>query len=352
MSEKTLRACGSIDEVNENQWNNVVEQSDRGSVFHRSGWLRAVEEGLGYEPRHLVLEKKGNPLGLIPNFVTGIDLPIPFANRLDGFGTKRVISVEPGFGGPVIQGDERANFDLLFNHVNRLLSDRDTVYHRVKTVDSDFMRYATQFAEHGYQPETTSCRFVIDLERGWDAIESNMDSSKRSNLEDARDSAGRVRHLIPELTDLNEFYETYEQAMTRVNGLVYPFSFFEALHEHFQDRLKLFTVDVDGEFAGGFLYLLDEERSSMHCFFHGLDSDYYRYHPSEQLDEYAMKWGIERGYDEYDLGSTRADFDDGAFRYKNELGAEIRPILSWEKGCSTFRWPVYRLGRQFVRSRA
>lgn len=352
MSKKTLRVCGSIDEVNENQWNNVVRQSDRGSVFHRAGWLRAVEESLDREPRHLLVEKNGNPMGILPNFVTDIDLPLPFVDCLNGFATRRAISIEPGFGGPVVLGDERTNFDLLFENVDRLLADHDVVYHRVNTVDADFMRYARRFAEHGYQPETTSCRFVIDLTRGWDAIEADMHKSKRSNLEAAQDNPATVRNPSFDRDALADFYAKYEQAMERVDGVVYPYSFFEELQDHLGDRIELFTVEVEGEYAGGCLRLLDDERSALRSLFKGLDSNFFEYYPSELLDTYAMKWGIEHGYDEYDLGSTRADFDDGVFRYKDELGAEIRPILSWEKGCSTVRWPAYRFGRQFVRSRS
>lgn len=352
MSDKKLRVYESIDDVNEGQWNNTVKQSGRGSVFHRTGWLKAVEHGLGLDARHLVLEKKGHPMALVPNFVREIDLPVSVPDALDGLTAKRLVSIKPGFGGPLVMGSERSNFDLLFENADALFADRTLLYHRMEIADDRFMRYATHFARHGYQAETTSCLFTIDLEKGWDAIESEMKGSKRSNVADARDSGATVREPTFDEDAVEEFYGEYEAAMERVGGIVHPFSFFDVLREELADRIKLFTVEVDGEFAGGRLYLLDDERSAVRSFFQGLNSDFFDYHPSELLDEHAIRWGIENGYEEYGLGSTRGDFDDGAFKYKSELGARPRPVLGWEKGYSAVGWPAYRYGRKLLRSRS
>lgn len=350
MSEKSLNVYRSIDELNENQWNNVVKQSGRGSVFHRAGWLRAVEQGIGLPARHLVLEKNGSPLGLLPNFLVDIDLPSGVPAPFDQLEPKRLVSLTPGFGGPLFVGDERERFELLFGNVGRVFPD-GIVYHRVKTVDNDFMRYGSRFARHGYDPETTTCRFTLDLEKGWEKIEENMARSKRAHLSEARENEATVEDRELTRDAMREFYETYRKAMDRVGGTAYPFEFFDLLREELEDRIKLLTVAVDGEMAGGRLYLLDKERSVLRSFFQGLDSDYFGYQPSELLEEYAIKWGIERGYETYDLGSTSPDFDDGAFKYKDEIGASPSPIVAWERGTSRIQWPAYRLGRRLMRRR-
>lgn len=348
MSEKDLRIYDSIDDVSENQWNNVVKQSDRGSVFHRAGWLRTVEESLGSTPRHLVVEKGGNPIALVPNFVEPIDLPSSLAPVADRVDPKRLTSIEPGFGGPLFVGSERSNFELLFEQADQLFADDDFVNHRVKTVSDGFVRYLRPFADHGYRVRTTTCRFTIDLERGWEAIEADMAKSKRSHLAEARESEATVRERSLDGDALRQFYDTYRTAMERVEGTTYPFAFFEQLGEELPDRVELLTVEVEGEFAGGRLYLLDEDRATVHAYFRALDDEFFDYYPTELLDEYAMQWGIENGYETYDLGSTPSDFTDGSFRYKSELGAEPRPILTWEKGLSRVKWPLYRLGRRYL----
>lgn len=348
MTEKDIRIYDSINEVSENQWNNVVKQSDRGSVFHRAGWLRTVEESLDSTARHFVIEKGGNPIALIPNFVKPIGFPSSLAPLADRVDAERLTSIEPGFGGPLFVGSERSNFDLMFDHADRLFADDALVNHRVKTVSDGFVRYLRPFADYGYRVRTTTCRFTIDLERGWEAIEADMDKSKRSHLAEARENEATVHERSPDGDALRNFYDTYRTAMERVDGTTYPFEFFEQLGEELTDHVKLLTVEVEGKFAGGRLYLLDEDRSTIHAFFRALDDEYFEYYPTELLDEHAMKWGIERGYEAYDLGSTPSDFTDGSFRYKYELGAEPRPILTWEKGYSTIKWPLYRLGRRYL----
>lgn len=351
MADKTITVHRSIDEIGDGQWNNVVDHADRGSVFHRAGWLRAVEEGLGRPARHLVVENGGNPVGVFPNFLVDIDLPEFVPHSLDGLVSKRVTSIEPGFGGPLFVGSEQSNFEFAFEHVDRLFADIDAVNHRVKPATADFVRYSEPLADYGYRPTVTSCRFVVDLSRGWDAIESGMNGSKRSNLRKARENSATVERESLGESSLEQFYGTYRKTMERVDGTLYPFEFFRKLGEQLPERTKLFTVEVDGTFAGGQLYLLDEERSTMYEFFRGIDDRFFDYYPSELLAESAMKWGINRGYDEYDLGSTSPDFTDGSFNYKAELGAEPRPIVTWERGCSAVQWPLYRLGRWYLRTR-
>jgi len=351
MGTKNLRIHRSIDEINRNQWNNVVEHSDRGTIFHRAEWLRAVEEGLGRSARHLVVEKNGNPVGVFPHFIVRIDLPDFVPASLDGVELKRLSSTDPGFGGPLFVGDERSNFEAVFNHVDRLFSDTNAIQHLLTPSDADFVRYNSQLGDHGYRPMVAGCRFITDLRRGWDAIESNMDRSKRSNLKSARQSSATVEQRSLDDSALERFYGTYVKAMDRVGGKTYSYEFFEALKRELADRSKLFTVYVDGEFAGGQLYLLDENRSIIREFFRGLDAEYFDHNLTELVCERAMNWGIEHGYDEYDFGMTSPDFTAGSFVFKNEFGGDIRPVLAWERGCSPVGWQIYRVGRWLVRNR-
>ncbi|WP_435181736.1 GNAT family N-acetyltransferase [Halorussus sp. AFM4] len=351
MSEKTVRIHRSIDDVNENQWNTLVEQSERGSVFHRTGWLRAVERGLGRPARHLVVEKDGNPISVFPNFLVDVGVPDVVPVLSDGLGLKRLASTDPGFGGPLFVGDEESNFEVAFEHAERLLSATDAVHHLLKPSGADFARYTTYLADRGYRPTVRSCRFVIDLRQGWDAVEEGMARSKRSNLDSARDSPLTVENPPLDESVLSSFYDAYRAAMDRVDGTTYPFGFFESLATDLADRVEVFVARLDGEFAGAQLYLLDDERSTVREFFRAIDADYFEHNPTELLGEAAMKWAIDREYDEYDLGSTTPDFTDGSFTYKDELGAEIRPVLLWERGGSAVRWHAYRAGRWLLRNR-
>lgn len=98
----------SIEAVDRNQWNHVVEQSDLGCIYHRYGWLQAVESGTPYEPRHLVISRENNSIAIYPNFLTEVG---PF---------RQLTSIVPGFGGPIVVTDEERAIELFLEAIPRL----------------------------------------------------------------------------------------------------------------------------------------------------------------------------------------------------------------------------------------
>ena len=72
MTNLKVEVHDSILDINKNQWNNLVEQSKLGSFFHRYEWLKAIEDGMGLEPRHIVVTKDESLVGIFPNFIHSI----------------------------------------------------------------------------------------------------------------------------------------------------------------------------------------------------------------------------------------------------------------------------------------
>jgi predicted N-acyltransferase len=72
MTKPETNVYSSIDAVNQNQWDNLVGNSDRGSLFQSYLWLSVLEATLDVEPRHIVVSKDGNPIGVLPNFITNV----------------------------------------------------------------------------------------------------------------------------------------------------------------------------------------------------------------------------------------------------------------------------------------
>lgn len=324
----------TIEDVNRNQWNHVVDQAAHSSVFQRYEWIAAIEAGTTNPPAHVVAYKKDNPVGIFPNFVTDIE-KTPF---------KRLRSIEPGFGGPLVTTDEAASLDLMFEEIDAVCG-REVITHLFQPIDPASVRYQPRFEADGYRPNVSNCRFVIDLRKGWETIVAEMSSSRRRNIRNGHDEDTDVvdREITRETID--QFYLNYCSVMDRLGETPYPLAFFVALLE-LRDRIKVFSLSVDGDERGMLFYLLDDERSSVHYFFSGVTEDDFAYNASELLHEHAIKWGIENGYETYDLGMTSADFDDGLFKFKAKFGGEVVPVISWEKGCSRVLWPLFRAGRR------
>ena len=69
MNNLKVEIIDTISNINKNKWNNLVEQSKLGSFFHRYEWLKAIEDEMGLEPRHIVVTKDEYPIGVFPNFI-------------------------------------------------------------------------------------------------------------------------------------------------------------------------------------------------------------------------------------------------------------------------------------------
>lgn len=313
-----VRRLDSIDDVNANQWNNVVEQSRLSCVYHRYEWLRAIEVGTNLEPRHLVAEKKGNPIAILPNFLTDLG-PV-----------RQLTSIKPGFGGPVAMTDEQAAIERLLDAVGDLCSGT-TLFNAFRTYDQRYVRYHELLRERGYDVAILSSRFVLDLTQGWEAIFDDMDSERRRGIRRGHDREFEVIDEPITRDLLAEFYEDYRTVMERVGFPVQPRPFVLELGQ-FDDRIRVFSLFVDGERRGMYLYLLDDEQSTLQHLFTAVTEDHFEYHAPELLHEYAINWGIDHGYDAYELRGTHPDFRDGVFRFKENFGARAVPLLTWERG--------------------
>ena len=336
----------SIAETNRNQWNNLVRQSDQSTVFHRYEWVRSVEAGFDYEPRHVVVEKGGNPVGAMPNFLTELPVPDEVTRSLPDFQPfRKVVSLEPGFGGPITVTNEGESLDHLFDTLEASVG-RGDVYHALRSTDLSNVRYGEYLQSRGYEPTFDTCLFFLDLQDGWETIRDNMDKERRKDLRKAHEQDYRVEvHSLEE--DFETTYDYYVRNIERVGGSVLPRAFLRELADRLGDRIRVFTAVVDGEIVGRYVHLLDEEASVLRHWLSAIpDTESYQYHPSELLHERAIKWGREHEYEEYGFGPTGAHFSNSVFRFKQKYGGEAVPLFKMEKGYSPVVWPLFKFARR------
>lgn len=334
-SSYDLRVLRSISEVSPDRWNAVVEQSSRGSVFHRYEWLDAVENGLGYTPRHVFVEKDRNPIGLFPNFLEPLE-------GVDRSPLRRLVSVEPGFGGPLTTTDTDTVLPSMLDTIADYCTGR-TVVHEIRALDTSYLRYNTLLQCHGYEPNRRRCRFLLHLSRPYEDILSGMSRSRRKGIEHGREGDAEIIEEEVTRDTLRQFYRTYVQVMDDLGVSAFSRSFFESLLG-MADRLLLVTARVDGEYAGGLLEILDDEQSSVHGYISAIPREFFDHHVSELLYDYVVRWGIDNGYETYDLGTTKPDYENGLFRYKEGFGGQPVPTLVWERGGNSL-WDVFHRGR-------
>jgi len=337
--------CRSISEISESQLNNLVRQSDGGTMFHRYGWLAAVEDGFDSEPRHVLVTKKGNPVGFLPNVATDLPLPGAVGDRIaDNLPLEIVEPPPPGYGGPIVTADKLDILARLFDQT-ALTDGPKTVSHSVQTFDTDGIRYGRYLESLGYTAKVMECAFLLDLRDEWETILNNMEKGRRRGVRRALEQDYEVE-ILPLGEELRRTYAAYVSNIERVGGNRLPLEFFEAIAEHIPERVRLFKATVDGTVVGRYVYLLDDESSVLHHWLSAIgDSDQFDRYPSELLHTRAIRWGIEEGYDRYSFGPVSPHFSNSVFRFKEKYGGTPVRLCRWERGTVPGAWTVYDFAR-------
>ncbi|UIP01457.1 GNAT family N-acetyltransferase (plasmid) [Halobaculum sp. CBA1158] len=338
----------TTDGMDASQLNNLVQQSDGGTLFHRHEWLAAVEEGLAGEARHVVVRTDGNPVGLLANVATAVPLPDGTDCRVaDRIPLQYVAPPPPGYGGPVVAGDTGEVLARLLDPA--LLPDGTTLFHRVQSYESDALGYARTLEAMGYDARLAECTFFIDLRKDWETILGEMSSSRRRAVRNAVDQEFSVE-IEPLGADLSRTYDRYHANVDRVGGDRLPRAFLAALAERLPDRVRVFTATVDGREVGRYVYLLDDEGGVLHHWLSAIgDSDDFDRYPSELLHREAIRWGIDRGYDRYSFGPVEPHYDNSVYRFKRRYGGTPVQSYRWERGHIPVAWRAYNLARTWFR---
>jgi CelD/BcsL family acetyltransferase involved in cellulose biosynthesis len=195
------------------------------------------------------------------------------------------------------------------------------------------------------------CRFVLDIERPWDEVRTDLSGKKRRNLRKA-DEAGTTATDVPVTADsIESFAERHTEHVERLDGEGASPALLRALFSAVDDRLKLFRATIDGQPAGELLAVCDDECDRLVLLFPAYDPDNFEHFPSEVLYREAIQWGIDAGYAACDYGETTPDFDDGSFGFKTAFGGQARPTVRWERVGSFPGRLLYLLGSDRVITR-
>lgn len=332
-SDLNVFAADTIHEFNKSEWNQVVNHADLGTVFHSYEWLSAIEGGLDYPARHVVVTKNSNIIGLWPNFI----------RRLYNTPFNQLSSTNPGFGGPIATTNVEQTLSLFLESVPTICNGRN-IMHEVRVYHPAYVRFDLFFKNNGYVQTRDGCRFVLNLSDRYDHVWNQMSKSRRKQIKQSRDLSYTVELAENPSSYADEFYRTYKQVMTRINGDMFPRTFVDRLLD-LESRVLLFNLEIAGEFAGSMLELRKDENSTIHGFLAAIPEESFEYNASEILYDAIFKWGIENGYDRYDFGYTEANFANGIFQYKESFGGDLVPNIFWERGYNPI-WSILETGRQ------
>lgn len=113
-------------EEDKEKWNNVVEQSDTGTIYHTWEWKEVIEKGLGDKGYHIIAEKDDEIVGIFPTFSRSIFVDhklhkyFPFITNQ----FQSIYSPHPkiyGFGGPCAIGEETKIVDQMIYYLDQII---------------------------------------------------------------------------------------------------------------------------------------------------------------------------------------------------------------------------------------
>lgn len=317
MNDYSISIHPTIHQLNENELNTVVRQSSHGTALSQFGWFAAIEESRPVDPVYVCVNKNGSLVGFIPLFKQDVLL-----------GTvKKLGDPWPGFNEPVVLTDKDVVIQKLIDGITSLRRGQ-TVADEIRFFSNSHLQYTPFFRNRGYRPEIQGCRFEIPLTRSYRNVVSQMSRSRREDYSNVEESGTTVERLDPTNKNLRAFYTTYKEHVDRVNGNTLPLELFTELSRHYGDYFVLLRATNSGEAVGYKINVRDPDRSVIHFIWLAMREDSYEYYPREAIYSHCIKQGIANGFDRIDLGGTEPDLTNGSFRYKNQLGAEMKPIVT------------------------
>lgn len=288
-----------LKEGGETAWDEYVCRSQGGSIFHLTGWKRAVERSFGFQADYLLTRDKDRIRGVLPVFRAP---SLPFG--------KILLSVPFAVYGGICADDEEAEKvlfregrDLLQNTGGRYLEMR---HRRRSTLDLPTKDLYATFR-----------RSILETEQ------ANMDAIPRKERAEIR--KGKKNGLISRVGGeevLDAFYDVYAHSVRNLGSPVFPKRWFAALLWEFGERCRILTVWHRERMVAGVLTLFFDDQ--VLPYYGGAYRDAFHLSANDVMYWDLLCYGLENGYKVFDFGRSKKG--SGSYRFKEHWGFVPEPL--------------------------
>tara|TARA_R110002167_G_scaffold185375_2_gene385952 strand:+ start:1196 stop:2242 length:1047 start_codon:yes stop_codon:yes gene_type:complete len=281
------------------RWDAFVDQCERGSFFHLSGWKQIVEQVFKHKSHFMFAEQDGAIVGVLPLVEQKSFL----------FGHTLVSTPFCVYGGVASDSDDVMVF----------LEDKAIELAQHLSVDYLELRYPFARNNAAYTEKCAHSAFGCVIPEDDEAILAAVKKKQRANIRHSLKN--NLTHRVDK--DTSTAYQVYSESVRNLGTPVFSASYFGALQQIFGERCDVLTVEHQGRAVSSVLSFyykgqvlpyygggLDEARA--------LKSNDYMYY---QL-MCSAKSSKQTNY--FDFG--RSKDDSGAFKYKRTWGMEPQPL--------------------------
>ncbi|HHI94744.1 MAG TPA: FemAB family PEP-CTERM system-associated protein [Gammaproteobacteria bacterium] len=289
------------------RWDAFVEACPEATFFHRAGWKKAIEAGMGHRAHFLYAERNGAiegvlPLGHVKSFLFGNALmSAPFCV----------------YGGVAAHSDaarvalHKAAEELARRLGVDYLEMRNAQFARIEPPES-------QLPNEDWLEKELYVTFRKEIDAD---AEKNLLSIPRKQRAVVR--KGIKAGLVSEIdTDIQRFYDAYAQSVRNLGTPVFPKKFFSVLRDVFGEHCEVLTVVKDGRLISSVMsfYFRDEVLP----YYGGGTSEARAVKGNDFMYWELMRRAGERGIRVFDYG--RSKMGTGSYSFKKNWGFEPEPL--------------------------
>ncbi len=306
MSETSIE-IKELESQSVQRWDAFVETCPEATFFHRAGWKKAIEVGMGHRAHFLYAERNGTiegvlPLGHIKSFLFGNALmSAPFCV----------------YGGIAAHSD--AARVALHQAAEKLAHRLGVDYLEMRNAQfAQTESHESQLPNENWLEKELYVTFRKEIDPD---AEKNLLSIPRKQRAVVR--KGIKAELTSEIdTDIHRFYDAYAQSVRNLGTPVFPKKFFSVLRDVFGEHCEVLTVVKEGRLISSVMsfYFRDEVLP----YYGGGTSEARAVKGNDFMYWELMRRAGERGIRIFDYG--RSKMGTGSYSFKKNWGFEPEPL--------------------------
>lgn len=284
-------------------WRAYVDAHAGATLFHDLRWSDAVRTGYGYANRHLVAERAGAIVGVLPlTFVTS-----PLLGR-------SLISAAFSVGGGVLADDDEIAAALGASALE--LGERLKVnYVELRGGAAPGAGYVAK--------DGVYATFIKEMPDDPEAIRTWLPRNRRAEVKKALRIDEPNENSFRKTARLRDFYKVYAPALRNLGTPVMPQKFLGALATNFGDDVDIGLVEHHGEPVAGLFSFWFRDR--VMPYYIGADRKARDIRAYDYLYYKLMRRAVERGVRLFDFG--RSKLGSTHFDTKKFWGFEPSPVV-------------------------
>ena len=302
-----------IDPIKDQRWSEFVKWHASASVFHTTGWLRALRETYDYEPVVFTTSSPTTDLvnGLlfcrVNSWLTGSRIvSLPFSDHCE----------------PLC--DSADDFSLLIHYLRTALEHQHWKYIELRPTNR---RFCEMSSAKGFVQTARSFWHLLDLRPGLDQLFGNLHQSSVQRRVRRAESAGLVEKCGTSPALLRDFYSLFTATRSRHGLPPTPYAYFRNLSHYLGESAEIRIAYHEETPIAAVLILRFKE--TVFYKYGCSDVRFHRFGATPWLLWRTIAAAKSNGAVSFDLGRTEED-NRGLLEFKNHWVPQPQELTYWK----------------------